>query len=195
MGPDRTGIKPPTQSTSCGQVHQSANVTLRRSIYHLKVMKVETCQRPEPTRKPGRVKTLILSQTAEYALRATLFLAEVEEDRPHRVDEIATSLRVPRNYLSKTLHTLTRAGVLTSLRGPRGGFQLAIPAEELHLREVIRHFNHFVVERRCLLGMERCGEGEGCAAHARWESVALMVEAFFEETTIAQLSTDRKGDG
>ena len=141
------------------------------------------------------MKTLILSQTAEYALRATLFLAEVEEDRPHRVDEIAKSLEVPRNYLSKTLHALTRAGVLTSLRGPRGGFQLAVPAEELRLQEVVRPFQHFVGERRCLLGRERCGEGEGCAAHARWESVALRVEAFFEETTVAQLSTDRKGAG
>ncbi len=138
---------------------------------------------------------MILSHTAEYALQATLFLAEVAEDRLYRVNEIADSLRVPRNYLSKTLHTLTRAGVLTSMRGPQGGFRLAIPAEELTLQEVIRHFHQFEGERRCLLGMENCGEGEGCAAHARWEGVALMVEAFFQETTIGQLSTDRQGPG
>ena len=136
---------------------------------------------------------MILSQTAEYALQATLFLADVAEDRPYRVGEIATSMRVPQNYLSKILHTLARAGVLTSLRGPRGGFQLAIPAEELSLGEVIRHFHQLTGERRCLLGRERCGEGEGCAAHSRWESVALTVETFFEETTVAQLSADRKG--
>ncbi len=136
---------------------------------------------------------MILSQTAEYALQATLFLAEVEEDRPYRVGEIAASMRVPQNYLSKVLHVLARAGILTSLRGPRGGFQLAIPAEELPLKEVVRQFHQFTGERRCLLGRERCGEGEGCAAHPRCESVALTVEAFFAETTVAQLSPGRKG--
>ena len=143
----------------------------------------------------GRVATVFLSQTAEYALQATLFLSEVEEDRPYRVDEIAGSLDVPRNYLSKILHALTRAGVLTSLRGPRGGFQLAIPAEELPLQEVVRHFYQLTGKRRCLLGRAVCGEGEGCAAHARWEGVALMVEAFFEGTTIAHLSDDRRKAG
>lgn len=138
---------------------------------------------------------MILSQTAEYALQATLFLSEVEEDRPYRVDEIAGGLDVPRNYLSKILHALTRAGVLTSLRGPRGGFQLAIPATDLSLKEVIRHFDRFAGKRRCLLGRETCGAERGCAAHSRWEGVALTVETFFEETTIAQLSTDRTGSG
>ncbi len=51
----------------------------------------------------------MLSHTAEYALRAVLFLADRGE--PASVDEIAKQLQVPRNYLSKTLHRLAE-GVL-----------------------------------------------------------------------------------
>ena len=64
----------------------------------------------------------MLSRTAEYALRAVLFLADRGE--PTNVDLIAERLGVPRNYLSKTLHRLAREGVLTSTRGQGGGFRL-----------------------------------------------------------------------
>ena len=59
----------------------------------------------------------MLSRTAEYALRAVLFLADSGE--PANVERIAERLRVPRNYLSKTLHRLAREGVLASTRGQR----------------------------------------------------------------------------
>jgi Rrf2 family protein len=54
----------------------------------------------------------MLSRTAEYALRAVLFLADRGE--PTNVDLIAQRLDVPRNYLSKILHRLARDGVLSS---------------------------------------------------------------------------------
>ena len=71
-----------------------------------------------------------ISGTTQYALRAVLFVAEHGSDEPVRVDAIAAALNVPRNYLSKTLHTLARAGVLRSGRGPRGGFQLVDRPDE-----------------------------------------------------------------
>jgi len=74
-----------------------------------------------------------LNSTAQSALRAVLHIAEHAGRGAVRVDDIAASLHCPRNYLSKTLHALTRAGVLRSTRGPRGGFQLAEPPERLTL--------------------------------------------------------------
>src|SRR5690606_6227227 len=67
----------------------------------------------------------MLSDTAEYALRATLYIAQHANDtRLVRTDETAQALGVPRNYLSKILHVLARHGVLSSTRGPLGGFRL-----------------------------------------------------------------------
>ena len=58
---------------------------------------------------------MILSQTAEHALRAVLYLAQ-REDELVRVGDIAEALSIPRNYLSKILHLLAREGVLASTR-------------------------------------------------------------------------------
>lgn len=127
-----------------------------------------------------------LNRTAQSALRAVLHIAEHAGDGSVRVGDIATSLGCPRNYLSKTLYALTRAGVLRSTRGPNGGFQLADSPERLTLARVVRPFEP-TSERRCLMGRASCGDRHTCAAHPEWSGVAAAVEAFFAQTTVASL--------
>ena len=130
-----------------------------------------------------------LSTTAQNSLHAVLCIAGSADDGPVRVDEIAAVLGTPRNYLSKTLHALVRAGVLTSARGPRGGFQLAHRPDRLTLARVVAPFEP-VVERRCLVGRATCGDAHPCAAHRHWAAIAASVEEFFNQTTIATLLDD-----
>lgn len=128
----------------------------------------------------------MLSQTAEYALRAVLHLAEQAPDQPVPVGDIAQALDVPRNYLSKTLHQLARAGVVTSTFGPGGGFRLAAPAEAIPLARVVAPFDP-AGERHCLLGRARCADADPCPAHARWKGISAQIERFFAATTVADL--------
>jgi Rrf2 family protein len=131
---------------------------------------------------------VILSRTGEYALRAVLHLAQQADDAPTRVDDIAEALSVPRNYLSKILHELGRSGVLTSSRGPGGGFRLARPAHELTMEDVVGRFDLRNGRSRCLLGrVGGCSEDDPCAAHERWSEISDRLVSFFRETTVAEL--------
>ncbi|NIM50573.1 MAG: Rrf2 family transcriptional regulator [Gemmatimonadales bacterium] len=130
---------------------------------------------------------MVLSGTAEYALKAVLYLAEHAVDQPVRVGEVAQALRIPQNYLSKILHELTRAGVLRSSRGKRGGFQLAVRPQKLSLRTVITRFDDIAERRSCLLGRSQCSDRHACAVHWRWKALAEQLAAFFAETTVADL--------
>jgi Rrf2 family protein len=138
---------------------------------------------------------MLLPQTAEYALRATIYIAGHAAERRGaavRVGEIAAALGLPQNYLSKTLHQLARAGVLASTRGPTGGFRLGAPPERITLGHVVTVFAE-THPRRCLLGTGPCGQNPECPVHARWKPVAAPVSEFFDRTTIADLVTDRVG--
>lgn len=135
---------------------------------------------------------MILSQTAEYALRAVVLLAQRGSDEPARVGELADALGIPQNYLSKTLNALARTRVLTSMRGKGGGFRLARPASEITLLEVIDPFDHFSTGRSCLMGKGECSDTDSCAAHATWKEVASKVISFFAKTTLADLQKDPK---
>jgi len=130
---------------------------------------------------------VILSSTAEYALRAVLFLAERGESGPVPAAEVSAALKIPPNYLGKILHELARAKILASSRGKRGGFVLAVKPERLPLLKVVSLFDDFSQERRCLLGRSRCNDQTPCLAHNQWKDVSEQVTTFFRETTVGHL--------
>jgi len=131
---------------------------------------------------------MLLSQTSLYALRATALLAELDEsDSSMTAAEIAEALDIPRNYLSKTLHQLARRGILSSERGPSGGFRLAASPRTLKLSDVIDPLDPALGDRQCLLGRETCSDVSPCSAHHRWREVADVIERFLRETTLEDL--------
>ncbi len=137
-----------------------------------------------PAAFPG---TTMLSQTAEYALRVVLFIAQREAAGPVVAETIATALGLPQNYIAKTLHRLAQAGVLASVRGKGGGFRLAVPAGRLPLIEVVGLFDRVEPVRQCLLGRPACSDAHPCEAHGRWKGVSETVAHFFRDTTIGDL--------
>lgn len=132
-----------------------------------------------------------ISGTSQYAIRAVVHVATHGADAPVRVGPMSDALDVPRNYLSKTLHALVRAGVLRSERGPRGGFQLALPPRQLTLAAVTAPFED-VGTKHCLLGHAQCGGRRPCAAHGRWGAVSASLQDYFRKTTIADLLGDAR---
>lgn len=137
---------------------------------------------------------MILNQSAHYALRAVLFLAQHTEGGAQNADAIAEAIGVPRNYLGKVLHTLGRAHVLTSVRGPHGGFRLAAAPDRIALAAVILPFQELPTSSVCLLGDRACDPARPCGAHARWRRMADPIAAFFHQTTVALMLTAENGE-
>lgn len=129
----------------------------------------------------------MLSATSDHAVRAVLVLALQYGHRPMRADEIASVIGAPRNYLGKTLNTLAKHGVLTSSRGPAGGFSLAIAPDQLTLANVVDCFDEPRVQSKCLLGSSPCDPNRPCAAHHCWTSITAARRAPLSNTTIAAL--------
>jgi Rrf2 family protein len=129
----------------------------------------------------------MLSQTAEYALRAVLAIAADAKSQPLGARRLARKLGVPQNYLSKTLYQLTRAGILESSRGKLGGFRLARPADRICLLDIVGRFDDLSARQFCIMGRPVCSDQTACAAHERWKVVSERVAGFFRETTVADL--------
>lgn len=129
----------------------------------------------------------VISKTAEYALRAVLYIARTATGQAVRAADLASALHVPANYLSKILHTLARSGILLSERGRHGGFRLAVASSDLPLAAVIEPFDDMRRRAVCLLGRQECSDADACAAHEGWKQVHEQVSDFFHDTTVAQL--------
>jgi Rrf2 family transcriptional regulator, iron-sulfur cluster assembly transcription factor len=133
------------------------------------------------------VRAELLNQSADYALRAVLFVAQTDARRSCNASAISKAIGVPRNYLGKVLHALTHAGVLQSVRGPQGGFRLAHDAERLTVADVVEPFQRLPQRRICLLGDRACDSSAPCVAHQHWQRITGEVTSFFRTTTIAAL--------
>lgn len=127
----------------------------------------------------------MLSRTSEYALRAAIYLAKAGGENTTS-QNIAAATAVPDGYMSKVLNTLARAGLVTSQRGPSGGFSLAVPAEELTMLRVVEAVEPLPRINSCPLELQEHAAGL-CPLHAVLAELVNGVESRLKRTTIADL--------
>ena len=127
----------------------------------------------------------MISQTAEYALRAVVYLA-MNPSNAFTTQQIAHTTKVPAAYLSKVLKALGRAGIVQSQRGLGGGFVLAKPADQINILQVLNAVDPIQRIRTCPLGLTAHGIAL-CALHKRLDDAIATIEKSFAETTIAEL--------
>jgi len=127
----------------------------------------------------------MISQTAEYALRAIVRLA-CDPATPQTARQIAEAIRVPVPYLSKILQSLSRAGLLRPQRGLHGGFSLQRSPDELSIYEIVQAVDPLRRISRCPLGFETHGTNL-CPLHRRLDAAVELVERSFRATTVADL--------
>lgn len=96
-----------------------------------------------------------LSEAASIALHGVAFIARAPEE-VFTVRQIAESSGASENHIAKVLQRLVKAGLLRSLRGPRGGFALQRPREEISFLEVYEAIEGRVTESPCPLHRGVC---------------------------------------
>jgi len=126
----------------------------------------------------------MFSQTAEYALRAVVWLAS-RQGKPQTAQQIAQATQVPAGYLAKLMGGLSRAGLVHSQRGLHGGFTLVRPAGKLSVLDVVQAVDPVRRIRSCPLGIK--GHINLCPLHQRLDRAVAMVEKALGESTIAEL--------
>ena len=128
---------------------------------------------------------VIISQTAEYALRAVVYLAD-QGGAPRTTKQIAEVTQVPGGYLSKVMQTLSRAGVVNSQRGLRGGFTLVSKPDELSILTIINAIDPILRFPECPLGIPTHGK-RLCPLHSRLDQAGQMIEDALANTTVSEL--------
>ena len=133
----------------------------------------------------------MISQTAEYALRAVVLLGS-QSGQPVTTQEIARASQVPAGYLSKVLQSLGRCGLVEARRGLGGGYVLTRPLEQLTVYDVVQAVDPLVRIHRCPLKLSAHAH-RLCSLHQRLDDAVAMLESYFKQTTISSLLNDQTG--
>ncbi|MEO9151927.1 MAG: Rrf2 family transcriptional regulator [Lapillicoccus sp.] len=130
-----------------------------------------------------------ISAKTDYAVRALVTIAAEQERGPVSVEALVTHQGLPRKFLESILGDLRRGGLVSSQRGPAGGYTLARPAEEITVGEVFRVVDGPLAEVRGLRPHET--EYVGAATHlpVLWVAVRASLRSVLDGTSIADLLT------
>lgn len=110
-----------------------------------------------------------LSQSSGYAILALSCMECRCEDRLVLARTISKGLGIPLPYLSKLLHHLVRAGLITSKRGYQGGFALSRAAGKIRMLDVVEAVEGPGWAPACFLGLDGCKSRRLCPTHDFWQ--------------------------
>lgn len=138
---------------------------------------------------------MFLSKSFGYALRGILYVAAGRQpDQKIQVDEIARELGVPKHFLGKVMKNLVKHGILTSSRGPNGGFYLNKKTLSTTLFELIQITSTDTQFNDCVLRFRKCNATLPCPMHHRIEAFREDFYQIFTKTTIGDLLNADKPD-
>lgn len=113
-------------------------------------------------------------------------LAYCADEQPVSSAVLARRTKVPASYLAKILQNLVRSGIVLSHRGTRGGFQLALPAHQVTLLDVVNAVDPLPRILGCPLGLATHCDSL-CPMHARMDEAMAQLEGVLSSSSLADL--------
>jgi len=133
-----------------------------------------------------------LSTRGRYATRALLELALRPGDNPATLKDIAQRQEISIRYLEHLITPLVAAGIVRSMRGPKGGIALARSPQEIRLSEVIQLLEGSTAPVECLDNPAGCARSATCVTRDVWGELRKAMDNVLDSTTIADLVERQK---
>ncbi len=131
---------------------------------------------------------MLLSQTAEYALRAMAWLATAPKGKPVRAADLSRATGIPTHYLSKVLRRLVLADLLESQKGQGGGFSLSRPPREIAFSDILSAVDAFPAQGRCAFGWGQCDNADPCPLHDSWTHLNDRIRNWASNTSLEEIA-------
>lgn len=134
-----------------------------------------------------------LSTKGRYAVMALVDLASHDGSRPVSLADIAERQEISLSYLEQLFAKLRRGGLVSSVRGPGGGYLLAHPAGETRISDIILAVDEPIRATRCMPGQPLgCrGNQSRCQTHDLWEELGNQIYLYLSSVTVDDVISRR----
>ncbi|MCB0669776.1 MAG: Rrf2 family transcriptional regulator [Saprospiraceae bacterium] len=131
----------------------------------------------------------MFSKACEYGIRACLHLARLSEmGERTSLRQIAKAIDSPVAFTAKILQLLARDGIIRSIQGPVGGYE--IPQEQLpgiYLSDIIKAIDGDHIYIGCGLGLDHCNEKKPCPLHFQFKAIRDDLKEMLQTTSVRDL--------
>ena len=127
-----------------------------------------------------------LTTKGRYAVTAMLDLALHKSQGPISLSDISSRQAISLSYLEQLFSKLRRSELVSSVRGPGGGYELKRGSDEIFIAQIIDAVDESVDTTKCQ-GAGDCQGGETCLTHYLWEDLSEQIHVFLESISLADL--------
>lgn len=131
----------------------------------------------------------MISKACKYGIRATIFVASKQEEGIKlNIKDIAREVDAPEAFTAKILQVLNKNRIITSLKGPYGGFYIENYQLEQPVINIVNAIDGMSVFQECGLGLKQCSATHPCPMHDQYKIARDALLDAFQNTTIGQLA-------
>ncbi len=131
----------------------------------------------------------MISKACKYAIRATIFVASKQEEGIKlNIKDIAREVDAPEAFTAKILQVLNKTRIITSLKGPYGGFYIEDYQLQQPVINIVNAIDGMSVFQECGLGLKQCSATHPCPMHDQYKIARDALQNAFQNTTIGQLA-------
>ncbi|MBD1390339.1 Fe-S cluster assembly transcriptional regulator IscR [Neiella sp. HB171785] len=135
-----------------------------------------------------------LTSKGRYAVTAMLDVALHSEDGPVPLADISERQDISLSYLEQLFSRLRKQGLVSSVRGPGGGYRLGKDAADISVNMVIAAVDESIDATRCQ-GKGDCQSGNRCLTHSLWLGLSERIENFLASISLADLMQEHDVQG
>lgn len=128
-----------------------------------------------------------LTSKGRYAVSAMVDLYKHKDKGPVTLAAISERQFISLSYLEQLFRCLREAGLVSSVRGPGGGYLLAQSADEISVANIVRAVNESVRTTVCENAVSGCRGGSRCDTHQLWESLGQHIYRFLDAVSLEQV--------
>jgi Rrf2 family protein len=133
----------------------------------------------------------MLSKACKYAIRAMIYLAtQVENGGKTNIRDLAVEIDSPEPFTAKIMQTLSKQSLVSSLKGPNGGFFLTDEQARIPLLEIVKAIDGLGAISSCGLGLRSCSDVNPCPIHTEFSHIRNGFAHLLKENTIAHLAIE-----
>lgn len=132
----------------------------------------------------------MFSKACEYAIRAMMYIVTHTTNGSRvGIRDIARYTDTPEPFVAKVLQILSRKGIVSSAKGPNGGFYIETKSKQIPLIEIVKAIDGEDLFLRCGLGIKNCSEKKPCPIHYEYKAIRDDLKEMLKTNTIQDLAS------
>lgn len=132
----------------------------------------------------------MFSKACEYGIRASIFIATKSMNSERvRLRDVAQEIETPEAFTAKIMQDLARCGIVNSIKGPKGGFEIDPgKLESIKLKDIVVAIDGNQIFTGCGLGLKKCNAEKPCPIHNDFAKIRNSLGKMLSETSLAHLA-------